>query len=299
MISRPEISVIISTYNSPRWLELVLEGYFVQQFSGPYELVIADDGSSGETALLIERLARHSPVPIRHVWQPDEGFQKCRILNKAIAVASGALVLFTDGDCIPQPNMLDIHASRARPGTFLTGGYLKLPDVVSSRISASLVRSGQPFCVSWLLRHGYRRSGKLLKLVVPKPLDRLANRITTTKRTWNGHNASCFRSDAIAVNGFNEVIQYGGQDVEFGCRLNHAGVRGRHLRFSTIPVHLHHGHGYVTPGMRERSRAQRLLTARERLVRCALGLDQWMDHPDQAPVLASADVLRAYPAMGH
>lgn len=287
----PDVSVIISTYNSPRWLELVLTGYFLQRFSGRFDLVIADDGSSEETASLLQRLAVHSPVPLRHVWQPDDGFQKCRILNKAIAVSMGKILLFTDGDCIPQSNMVQMHVDRAKPCSFLTGGYLKLPEKVSFQISLADIKAGFPFQPAWLVRHGYRPSTKLLKLMLPSPLDRLANRITPTKRTWNGHNSSCFREDAIAVNGFNEAIQYGGQDVEFGRRLLHAGIRGRHIRFSTIPVHLYHGHGYVTPGMRERSKMQREATDRNRLIRAPLGLDQWLVDGRLAR-LSDTDVLR-------
>ncbi|MCX5939988.1 MAG: glycosyltransferase [Cyanobium sp. LacPavin_0818_WC50_MAG_67_9] len=271
-----DVSVIISTYNSPRWLELVLYGYFLQEFCGKFEILIADDGSTAETSSVLQGLSAISPCPIRHIWQPDDGFQKCRILNKAIAASKGRILVFTDGDCVPQPNMLQVHADRCKKASFLTGGYLKLPQSLSNAITARDVEAGHLFRATWLVRKGFRPLAKLFKLVLPSPLDRLANVLTPTKRTWNGHNSSCFREDAIAINGFNELIQYGGQDVEFGCRLNHAGVRGRHLRFSTIPVHLYHGHGYVKPGMLERSAAQRLETNRKRLLRAEVGLDQWL-----------------------
>lgn len=276
MNATPCISVIISTYNASRWLELSLEGFFGQHFSGPYEIIIADDGSTEETLQMVERIAVRSSVPIVYVWQPDEGFQKCRILNKAIALAQGSILVFTDGDCIPQFNMLQVHAKMSKRRSFLTGGYLKLPEFLSSQISADAIKDGRIFRASWLVSNGYTPSAKLLKLMMPKPLDRLANSLTTTRRTWNGHNSSCFREDAIAVNGFNEMIQYGGEDVEFGCRLNHAGIYGRHLRFSTIPLHLYHRHGYVTPGMLERSRALRERTNQSRIIRTTLGVDQWL-----------------------
>lgn len=286
-----DASVIISTYNSPRWLELVLHGYFIQKFYGKFEILIADDGSTTETASILEKLAAISPWPIRHIWQPDDGFQKCRILNKAIAASKGKLLVFTDGDCIPQPNMLQIHASRCKRASFLTGGYLKLPQSLSETIVVRDVQAGRLSRATWLVRNGFRPSAKLFKLVLPSPLDRLANVLTPTKRTWNGHNSSCFRKDAVAINGFNELIQYGGQDVEFGCRLNHSGVRGKHLRFSTIPVHLYHGHEYVKPGMLERSAEQRLETNRRRLVRAEVGVDQWLDI-DGSLRLPSVDQFR-------
>ena len=40
------------------------------------------------------------------------------------------------------------------------------------------------------------------------------NWITPTKRSWNGHNSSGYKSDIIAVNGFNHDMQYGGLSTE-------------------------------------------------------------------------------------
>ena len=42
------------------------------------------------------------------------------------------------------------------------------------------------------------------------------NALTPTKPTWNGHNASCWKSDALEVNGFDQRMVYGGEDREFG-----------------------------------------------------------------------------------
>ena len=272
-----DLSVILSTYNSPRWLELVLEGYFCQSFLGSFEIVIADDGSTEETAQLIKKISARSPVPIRHVWQPDEGFQKCRILNKAIAVSRGRLLVFSDGDCIPQPNMLQIHSERSRVGIFLTGGYLKLPKDLSLGIGISEIQSGTCFLPGWLFRRGYKRILKLVKLMIPRPFDRIANLITPTKRTWNGHNSSCYRGYAIAVNGFNEWMQYGGEDVEFGIRLNNLGVRGKHLRFSTVPLHLYHRHDYVKSSMIEDNKKVIRSTIDRRLVTLEHGVSDWIE----------------------
>ena len=275
MTAQPSISLIVSTYNSAAWLATVLESIFVQSCAD-FEVIIADDGSRPDTAALLQAYAVRSPVRILHVWQQDQGFQKCRILNKAVAVSSGHRLLFTDGDCVLPPHFVVSHEKMARPGYFLTGAYFKLPLSVSELLTAEGIQKGDIFRVAWMLGHGLKPGIKLFKLMLPPSLARLANYLTPTKKTWNGHNSSCLRSEAISVNGFNEDIQYGGQDVEFGTRLNHAGIRGRHLRFTTVPLHLHHGHSYVTPGMRERSMNQRMETIQQRRVRPLRGLDQWL-----------------------
>jgi glycosyltransferase involved in cell wall biosynthesis len=284
----PDVSVIITTYNQPAWLELVLHSFFAQDYAGTFELIVADDGSRPETFKLLEGMAGVSPVPIKYIWQPDDGFQKCRILNKAIAVSSGRSLLFTDGDCIAQPNMLRVHASSLRPGMFVTGGYLKLSPVLSGKILERGLQSSLSVRPSWLLRNGFRPVYKLLKVSLPLPLSSFANFATPTKRTWNGHNSSCLRGDALAVNGFNECIQYGADDVEFGYRLNHYGVYGRHIRFSTTPLHLSHERGYVTRRMVKASRAQLQETRSRKLVTSPLGLDQWIG-PSGCLTLPSED----------
>lgn len=286
-------SVIISTYNSPAWLQKVLWGYFAQS-RHDFEIVVADDGSSDETREMLAAIAPGSPVPIVHVWQTDDGFQKCRILNKAIAVAQGERILLTDGDCVPRRDFVEVHTRLAQPDRFLTGGYFKLPLNLSNALTKDDIEGQQPFNAFWLMRNGLPFTSKLLKLVAASPMDEWLNRLTTARPTWNGHSASCLRSQAIQVNGFNEDMQYGGLDVEFGLRLRHAGVEPRHIRYSAIALHLHHGHGYVTPGMKERSHAVKENTRNKRLTWAERGLTQWLDS-DNRPTLMSDDRVTRFP----
>jgi len=61
-----KVSVIISTYNAPEWLEKVLWAYTVQDFTN-FEILIADDGSGRETRQLIENFRQQSSLDIKHV----------------------------------------------------------------------------------------------------------------------------------------------------------------------------------------------------------------------------------------
>ena len=40
----------------------------------------------------------------------------------------------------------------------------------------------------------------------------ILNFLTPTTPSWNGHNASGWKKDILAINGFDERMQYGGQD---------------------------------------------------------------------------------------
>ena len=95
------ISYIYNLADSPAWLEKVLWGFRYQTDSN-FEIIIADHGSKDETRHLIEDFSTKTHLPIRHGWQEDDGFQKCKIITKAQREASGDYVIFTDGDCIPR-----------------------------------------------------------------------------------------------------------------------------------------------------------------------------------------------------
>jgi hypothetical protein len=85
----------------------------------------------------------------------------------------------------------------------------------------------------------------------------ILNTLTPSNASWNGHNSSGWKSDILAVNGFDERMQYGGEDRELGERLNNTGIKGKQIRYSAIAVHLDHPRGYVTEEMISKNRAIR------------------------------------------
>jgi glycosyltransferase involved in cell wall biosynthesis len=239
-----KISVVVSTYNSPEWLEKVIWGY-ERQDDRDFELVIADDGSGAPTRRLVETLKARASFPIRHVWHEDDGFRKWRIVNRAIVEAAGDYLLFTDGDCIPRREVVATHRRMARAGHFLSGGYCKLPMATSKAIGAAEIASGEAFTLSWLMRHGYAPTLKWLKVAaLPLGIDGLLNAVSPAARTFNGNNSSCWKADALKAGGFDERIRYGGGDREFGYRLENAGIRPVVIRYSALCLHLDHARGY-------------------------------------------------------
>jgi glycosyltransferase involved in cell wall biosynthesis len=239
------LSVILSTYNQPLWLEKVLWGYEVQT-DRRFEVIIADDGSDERTCRLIEKIKPLLSFPVRHVWHPNDGFRKCVILNKAILEASAPYLLFSDGDCIPRMDFVAVHLKYRKKGHFLSGGYFKLTLRISHEISKDDILSGKCFNINWLKSKGLQNSFKNNKLTSFGWKEKLLNFITTTKPTWNGHNASGWLEDILAVNGFNEQMKYGGEDREFGERLENNGIKGLQIRYSAICVHLDHSRSYKT-----------------------------------------------------
>lgn len=250
------LSVIVTTYNQPHYLSMVLWGY-VYQTNKNFEVVIADDGSGDETRKVIEWFTKNSDLNIKHVWHPDNGFQKCTILNKAILDSSFDYLLFTDGDCVPRRDFVDVHLKRRKKGHFLSGGYFKLSQTVSDKIGISDIEKQNPFNPSWLVKNGQPFTYKMLKMVKSQTVANILNSVTSTKPTWNGHNVSGWKSNIITVNGYNEDMVYGGLDRELGERLENAGVHGLQIRYSAIVVHLDHPRPYKKKELVEKNRAIR------------------------------------------
>lgn len=272
-----QLSVIVSTYNSPRWLEKVLWGYSVQTHPD-FEIVIADDGSRPETATLVERMRTETGLRLKHVWQRDDGFRKCRILNKAVLHSAGDYLTFTDGDCIPRQDFLSVHAARAQPGYFLSGGYYKLPMATSEAIGREDILSGRCFHLDWLLARELRRSYKNLKLTASPAQARVFNRITPTRCNFKGSNGSAWKQDVLAVNGFDERMAWGGEDREFGLRLLNSGIKARHVRYDAIVLHLDHARGYADPARVAANEVLRKATERLGVTRTPHGIQQLVDN---------------------
>ena len=265
-------SVIMSTYNAEAWLEKVIIGFSVQT-EKDFEIVIADDGSKPATKELLDKLRNEISMPIIHVWHRDNGFQKSQILNKAIVASSSDYLIFTDGDCIPRKDFVEVHLNRREKGYFLSGGYFKLPMHLSKLISKEDIVFQRCFDLKWLKYNGLQSSFKNTKFAVSGVLASFLNFITPTKASWNGHNASGWKSDLIAVNGFNQEMQYGGQDRELGERLFNKGLKSKQIRYSAICVHLDHKRGYVNEETWKKNFAIRKNTRKNKIIRTVIGVD--------------------------
>lgn len=249
--------LVASTYDSPRALTLALASVARQRLR-PGGIAIADDGSGPETAAAIAAFAAaHPDLPVRHVWHEDRGFEKGAILNRAIASSQADFLVFIDGDVMIHPEFVARHLELARPGRFSTGSLIRLDAPTTALVTEAIVADGTVFDPAWLRAHGaIDRFGTWLKTMPgPKPVMAALDRLTPVQRALCGANASLFRADALKVNGYDEAIKYGGGDKEFGVRLENAGVRGQHLRYTAPLIHLDHPRGYRDPEKIRRHKA--------------------------------------------
>ena len=248
------ISVIVSTYDRPAFLEKVLRGYAVQT-DADFELVIADDGSANATADLIRRVRLSTRLRILHVWHAHDGFRKSLILNRAIAACVGEYLIFTDGDCIPREDLVATHRHLAEQDRYVAGGYIKLPPDVSDAISLADIDSHRVTDLSWLRSRGWKPGRRALRLSRSPRIAAFFDAVTPTAADFHGNNASTWRSALYAVNGFESEMGYGGLDQALGYRLQNAGIKGRQARHRAVTMHLHHDRPYKDPEVVRANRA--------------------------------------------
>lgn len=240
MRRHPElISVIVSTYNWPRALEIVLDSLACQDERG-FEVVVADDGSTPDTGELVAARAVDFPVPLRHVWQEDQGYRLSASRNRAVAASRGDYLLFLDGDCPVRANFLSTHRRLARPGWFVAGNRILL----GSTLTAAVLAGGRPVYLYTFLEFLLaRRCGEVNRLL---PLFRLPDGCfrRLAPRSWHkaiGCNIAVWREDFYRVNGFDEnFVGWGHEDAEFVGRLINSGIYRKDGRFAAPVLHLWH-----------------------------------------------------------
>tara|TARA_R110001592_G_scaffold49285_4_gene153923 strand:+ start:133 stop:954 length:822 start_codon:yes stop_codon:yes gene_type:complete len=243
MQSNLQATIIISTFNKPEWLQHVLLSFDIQTTKN-FEIIIADDGSDEKTKAVIDQFSKNTDLNVKHIWQADDGFQKTKILNKAIEASNADYLIFTDGDCIARKDFVETHLELRRLKCALSGGYFKLTEDVSSKITDTMIREQKCFEKDWLIAEGQPKTFKMNKLTTSKTKANFLNFVTPTKATFDGMNVSCWKADILAVNGFDERMKYGGEDREVGERMMNNGIKFLQIRYSAICVHLHHDRPY-------------------------------------------------------
>ncbi|GLI32634.1 glycosyltransferase family 2 protein [Desulforhabdus amnigena] len=260
-----KVSLIITTYNWVEALRLSILSAF-RQTEHPWEIIIADDGSGAETSEAVRDLAGRAPMPLLHVWQSDRGFRAAKIRNKAISEAKGEYVILIDGDMILHEDFVKDHMIMAKPGHFSQGSRVLLTREKTAEVLRTEQFDFSPFEPGLLNRKNALRSQLFSKW------------FSRDKRELRGIrtcNFSFWRSDALAVNGFNEDFEgWGREDSEFAARLLNYGIRKQNIRFSALAYHLFHAHRSLSA----LSANQRILdeTVRKKISRCTNGMDKYL-----------------------
>ena len=128
-----QLSVIVATRNRARAIGGCLDSIAAAiNHAGPIdaEIVVVDNGSTDQTAAVLEAWAEASDVPVKVLQEPRRG--KARALNCALRAARGEILAFTDDDCrLSQEYVNDLLRHDSADGELvLRGGRIELGDPI-------------------------------------------------------------------------------------------------------------------------------------------------------------------------
>jgi glycosyltransferase involved in cell wall biosynthesis len=113
------ISVIIPAYNAAGTLERCLSALMAQE-GVDFEVIVVDDGSTDATAQIC---AEHSVVHLRNATRVGPAISR----NRGADASTGAILAFTDADCVPPPDWLSDISKWLEVAPVVCGTYRPAP----------------------------------------------------------------------------------------------------------------------------------------------------------------------------
>lgn len=103
----PSCTIIVPVRNEEKHITKCLDGLFAQQYAGAFEIIVADDHSTDNTARMVEEYigkrlvtgaANLRLLKLEDKNEIDKSYKK-QAITKAISMAGGTIILTTDADC--------------------------------------------------------------------------------------------------------------------------------------------------------------------------------------------------------
>lgn len=190
----PKISVVVPTYDRPKYIEALLQALRLQTFKG-FEVIISDDGSFFMPYEVIKSFERQ--LDIKYIWQQDKPWNMPEAKNLGIKLSYAKVILLFDDDTIPCQRCLENHYKRhlKEDRIMVFGQLMGCPGLKPSQVKNYLLSE-------------YPRGATPRFRPIPK-------------------NFSVKRKEILAINGFDLDYSghYGYDDFDFTKRLADNGVK--------------------------------------------------------------------------
>ncbi|MEI6754746.1 MAG: glycosyltransferase [Paludibacter sp.] len=241
------VSLIISFYNKIELLKFIFAALERQTYRN-FEVIIADDGSKPEIVEQINQLKSNYYFTICHVWQEDNGWQKNKILNKAILASEGDYLIFIDGDCIPHKRFIQEHIENRTQNQVISGRRILLTDKISIKITLRKIQNG--YFDFWVGIPLFFQTVFEAKKTYMEDMIRIRSLflrkllLKDRRRYLLGCNYSIWKRDLLKVNGFDERFIYPGtgEDTDLEERLARIGVFCISKKHLVTIFHFYHVH---------------------------------------------------------
>ncbi|GAA0900476.1 hypothetical protein Vau01_118150 [Virgisporangium aurantiacum] len=214
--------MVIPTYNRAALLRRTLETLVAQRFPvESFEVVIADDGSSDDTAGVVAEYATR--LRTRYHFQEDLGFRAGAARNAGARLATAPVVAFLDDGALANPDYVHAHVDAHRDRAAVMGyvhGYAPLGE--SRSLDDAVMRLDPVTIVERLADDRTFFDSRHYEFeFVDFDVGRMA---APWYLFWSG-NISMRVEDFWAVGGFDEDFHsWGTEDIELGYRVTEHGI---------------------------------------------------------------------------
>jgi GT2 family glycosyltransferase len=213
--------VVIPFYAGLEYLDRTLAGLSCQTLSpNLWEIVISEDGGTQQTDGLIDK---YPVLNIRRIRIDRHGYRLATVRNVAIQASRAPIIILLDFDCVPSSSHLERHLSvLQRSSKIASVGLRRFVDLGS--IQAAEILQGR--CWNTISDVPSISSGGLSSDKRTDVLHRIDIH-PFPSNLFHGCNVGFWRSTAEKVGLFSEDFNggHGYEDLEFGWRLQKAGVR--------------------------------------------------------------------------
>lgn len=188
-----ELSVVIPALNEERTLPAQLEALLAQEWTGSWEVVVADNGSTDGTAEVVRRFSAGYPRVRLVEAGARPGLNACR--NAGAAAGRGRSFALCDADDLVGDGWVSAMGEALRDHELVTGP-LELDRLNPGWLAATRGRGDERGVPTFYGVFPYARGGNL----------------GLQRATWE------------RLGRFDEDFPNGAEDIEFGLRAWHAGV---------------------------------------------------------------------------
>ena len=192
-----KISVVIGTYNQKDNLKIVLEEFSKQTLAAAdFEIIVADSSSTDGTEQTVKGL--NLPYSLNYLRLENRGKSFAR--NQGVKQAKADIILLTDADMVPAPNLLAQHlTAHEKSGNISVEG---ITFNLNKKLEVSELSPQNP-AVEPYIKQNLRPEQKL------KWAYFLSGNLSLRKETF------------VKAGGFDENFStYGWEDIELGYRLS-------------------------------------------------------------------------------
>ncbi len=176
----PELSVVIPLFNEQDSLPLLVEQVLssLRPRGRPFELVLVDDGSTDDTAAVLEGLAARTPELVAVLLRRNYG--QTAAMAAGFDASSGGVIVTLDGDLQNDPADIPLLLERLEEGFDLVSGW----------------------------RH-QRQDAALQRLLPSKIANRLIARVTGVRLHDYGCSLKAYRREVVAdMNLYGELHRF-------------------------------------------------------------------------------------------